>query len=351
MTGIKIFFSYAREDEELRDELAKHLMVLVRYNGVELWHDRKIQAGDGWANKINAQIQQAQIILLLVSPDFFASSYCCENEMAVALARHNKGEAVVIPVILRPCDWDITELKKLQAVPKDAKPVCLWDNSDEAFADIVRKIREYAINLATVPLLDPDSPPKTSVLKNSIPNLESHIPQKISSQKVAPVTNYNIVFVDIRGFTKWLTNQNSTINAAEKLISVLYMDLEKVFGRFTPLGESALIVFPANAKNRPDLELELKVILDKIYLLDDIFEKHKEELNISYSCNCDELKLSFGVARDSQILVFPNRTDFPSYIGIRIALAKRLGSIALPSGIVKWTPAGGQKVAEFKLVT
>ena len=177
-------------------------MVLVRYNVIELWHDRKLQPGDEWSNKINDQLLQAQIILLLISPDFFASPYCCENEMQIALARHNKGEAVVIPVILRSCDWDITELKKLQAVPKDAKPVCLWDNFDEAFADIVRKIREYAENLNSGSLVYSDSLLPTPVIKNLLP---SYVPQNITVLNTTkPVVRYNIIFVDIQGFTNWL---------------------------------------------------------------------------------------------------------------------------------------------------
>ena len=45
------------------------------------------------------------MILLLVSADFLASDFCHEVELARALERHDRNEAHVIPIILRPCDW------------------------------------------------------------------------------------------------------------------------------------------------------------------------------------------------------------------------------------------------------
>lgn len=61
--------------------------------------------------------------------------------MKRALERHDNQEAVVIPVILRPCDWNGSAFSKLQALPKNAKPVTSWANRDEAFTDIATGIR------------------------------------------------------------------------------------------------------------------------------------------------------------------------------------------------------------------
>jgi hypothetical protein len=86
-------------------------------------------------------LNSAGIVLLLVSADFLASNYCYDIEVTQAMERHEAGEAVVIPVLLRPVDWQAAPFAKLQALPKNAKPVTSWDSCDEAFTDIARGIR------------------------------------------------------------------------------------------------------------------------------------------------------------------------------------------------------------------
>ena len=97
--------------------------------------------GENFAGAIDESLNKADIVLLLVSPDFLASDYCYEIEMKRALARHASGKARVIPVILRPCDWHYTPFGTLQAVPKDAKPITSWADHDEAFLDVVKAIK------------------------------------------------------------------------------------------------------------------------------------------------------------------------------------------------------------------
>lgn len=139
---MKIFFSYTHVDEQFCDMLQKHLAALKHQGLIETWHDRRIRAGDEFDNVIDRQLNEAQVILLLVSADFIASRYCYEIEMARALERHRAGEARVIPVILRPCDWKETPFGKLMAAPKDGKPIKAWPDIDEAFLDVVQRIKE-----------------------------------------------------------------------------------------------------------------------------------------------------------------------------------------------------------------
>jgi hypothetical protein len=138
---VEIFFSYAHKDEGLRDQLEKHLSVLKRQGVVSGWHDRQIRAGGDWAREVSLHLETARVILLLVSPDFVASDYCYGVEMRRALERHAGGEAVVVPVILRPVDWQGAEFGGLQALPRDAKPVTLWRSRDEAFLSVAEGIR------------------------------------------------------------------------------------------------------------------------------------------------------------------------------------------------------------------
>ena len=134
---VELFISYAHNDERLKKKLDKHLVALQRTGTITSWHDRKIIAGTQWKDEIDTHLETAQIILLLVSSDFLASNYCIDIEVQRALERHEKKEALVIPVILRPVNWNKAIFSKLQALPKDAKPVTKWDNQDEAFVSVV----------------------------------------------------------------------------------------------------------------------------------------------------------------------------------------------------------------------
>ena len=136
-----VFFSYSHKDEELRDHLETHLSLLKREGIIEAWHDRRIVAGDEFGGSISDELERADIILLLVSPDFIASDYCYDVEMTRAMERYEAGEARVIPIILRPCDWKTAPFGKLQGAPKDARAITQWPDLDEAFLDVVMKIR------------------------------------------------------------------------------------------------------------------------------------------------------------------------------------------------------------------
>ncbi len=146
-SAVEVFYSYSHKDEKLRDELEKSLTMLKREGIITGWHDRKIGGGDEWAGEIDEHINSARIILLLISTDFLASDYCYDIEVKRAMERHEAGEALVIPVILRPVDWSSAPFGKLQGFPKDAKPITKWKNRDEAFKDVALGIRKVAEKL------------------------------------------------------------------------------------------------------------------------------------------------------------------------------------------------------------
>jgi hypothetical protein len=148
---IEVFISYSHKDEALREELGTHLSLLLRERVIDEWHDRRIVAGREWNGAIDEHLNRAAVILLLVSADFLASDYCYDIEMKRALERHDAGDACVIPVILRAVDWRGAPFAKLQALPKDGKPLTSWPNKDEAFTDVARGIREALKDLPARP--------------------------------------------------------------------------------------------------------------------------------------------------------------------------------------------------------
>ncbi len=139
---MEVFYSYAHKDEKLRKKLETQLSHLKQQGRIANWHDHKIGAGQEWANVIDEHLNTADIILLLVSPDFLASEYCYDVEMKRALERHERKEARVIPIILRPSDWHTAPFGKLEALPRDGKPVTTWPNRDQAFLDVAIGIRK-----------------------------------------------------------------------------------------------------------------------------------------------------------------------------------------------------------------
>jgi hypothetical protein len=145
--AIRIFYSYAREDEKLRERLEAHLSSMRREGMIEEWHDRRIVPGQKWADEIDQNLEAADIILLLVSPSFVASDYCWSKETKRAMERHEEGTAAVIPVILRPVDWQTLPFGQLQALPRDGKPVTGWSDRDEAFLDVAQGLRRAVAEL------------------------------------------------------------------------------------------------------------------------------------------------------------------------------------------------------------
>lgn len=137
----KIFFSYSHADEGLRDQLEKQLSLLRRQGAIETWHDRRIGAGADFGHEIDIHLDEADIVLLLVSSDFLDSDYCYEREMKRALERHKQGTAIVIPVILRACDWHDAPFGTLLAVPTDGRPVTQWPDRDQAFLEVTKSIK------------------------------------------------------------------------------------------------------------------------------------------------------------------------------------------------------------------
>jgi hypothetical protein len=141
---LEVFCSYAHEDEKLRKELDIWLAPLRYDKLISVWTDREISPGAEWSQEISKHLTSADIILLLVSKYFLASSYCYTIELDKALERHEAGKARVIPIILSPVDLRSLSFSKLQSLPTDGKPITKWPEShrDDAFLEIQKGIRK-----------------------------------------------------------------------------------------------------------------------------------------------------------------------------------------------------------------
>jgi hypothetical protein len=146
--SIRIFVCYAHRDEPLFNRLKRQLRPFLEQGLIEVWYDRDISPGVEWEPEISSNLYAAHIILLLISPDFMESSYCRGVEMKRALERHERGEANVIPIILRPTHWQ-DMLGNIQALPIDARPVTSWSNQDKAFFNVAEGLRNIIMGRNT----------------------------------------------------------------------------------------------------------------------------------------------------------------------------------------------------------
>ena len=172
---LNLFFSYAHEDEDLRDQLEIHLTSLKREGIIATWHDRRIVAGAPLDGEISAYLENANIILLLVSPYFIASDYCFNIEMTRAMERHNEGSAIIIPVILQPCNWHTMPFGNLKACPKDGKPISKYPNMHDAFLEVTLAVKDASAKLF---------PGKSALLTKSITPKAEHTAEITSTPKV-----------------------------------------------------------------------------------------------------------------------------------------------------------------------
>lgn len=169
---VSIFFSYSHDDEALRDALEKQLAVLKSQGLIDIWHDRCIGAGQERSIEVARHLETADIILLLFSPDFLsAEDY--DVEAGCAFKRHNDRKAKVLPVILRPCDWEHTDFSTFLVAPRNKVAITRWPDRDEAFLDVVQVIREAVEELKAtsaphaVPSTGRLSPPEPRSLPRS----------------------------------------------------------------------------------------------------------------------------------------------------------------------------------------
>ena len=135
---LRIFISYSHADRAALERLKVHLSTLR--NHIEIWDDRAIVPGQPWAAEIAANIEAADIILLLVSADFFNSEFIRGNEVRRALERNAEGSAVVVPIIIHECLWEIDPLAELQALPERGSAITsgAWRNENEAYLSVAR---------------------------------------------------------------------------------------------------------------------------------------------------------------------------------------------------------------------
>ena len=143
----KIVLLYAEKDESYRDELIKHMSDLERNQFIEIWHKGKIEYGEEVSEKISEKLQEAEVVLFLISADFLSSDEIFDFEIPKALARKEEG-VKLFPILIRTTDFENSELGKLLVFPQNKKAVNsdFWNTPDEAYQQIVTELKNTLFN-------------------------------------------------------------------------------------------------------------------------------------------------------------------------------------------------------------
>jgi len=141
-----VFISYSHRDEQYKDELLRHLRVLEKQGVASFWDTSLIQAGADWTNEIKKAIDQAEVAILLISPDFLASDYVVEQELPALLKRAKSRDTVVLPILVRPTQWtSVPELAQFQFLNDVRTPLSSSHQRDEDYAKISQRIADLIL--------------------------------------------------------------------------------------------------------------------------------------------------------------------------------------------------------------
>lgn len=146
---IRIFVSYSHKDPTYLEQLETRLHALGRRIPIDIWDDRKLLAGSKLKEKIIEQLGLADVVILLISPDFMASDYCFSVEMVEALKKYEREEGHAVPIIIRPeSTWFDHQIGEHLALPKDGKAISKWSDPDDAWEDVSRGLKALLTELA-----------------------------------------------------------------------------------------------------------------------------------------------------------------------------------------------------------
>jgi tetratricopeptide (TPR) repeat protein len=254
---VKVFYSYSRRDKDLRDELSRHL----GRAHISSFTDQEIPSGVNWRDRIDEELNKADILLLLVSADFLASEYCYNNEMRRALERHEAGNAHVIPIILRPVHWQDEPFSKLQVLPPGGKPVTSWSDRDDALYNVAQGIRKVISTfLKQQYIRDAETYLEQHQYENVLNTYERVISLMRGSSTLendpALYKKQGDVLVELQRFEEALAAYDAAI-LLEPASFNLYLDKGKIFFRLNRLNEALRMYDEAIRAASPNAALHI----------------------------------------------------------------------------------------------
>ena len=282
---MRAFISYSHKDESYLKLLHRHLAQLKRDNLVEAWTDEDILVGGNLNNEISSSLNNAQLFIALLSPDYINSSYCYEREFKTAQSMQGFGKLTIVPVILEPCDWQNTSFAQYKALPKDGRPVSEWSNENNAMLDVIQNIRKLVSGYSEEP---------TSITKKSS-SLPTNYKVKKDFDSLQKMDFQDESFKKLKGI---LENNIVEIDGIENIKTRILANTVKAF--------EALIV------NRNKIQTESKIIINTDNSQSGTYIRFNGS-EYAISCtfeNSSSQNLSYGIAWDDFELYWESQNDF-----------------------------------------
>ncbi|MFA8298733.1 MAG: COR domain-containing protein [Hyphomicrobiales bacterium] len=145
---LKFFISYSKDNEQQLDKFKKYLGQYKGHYKFTPWYDGDLKCGDEWDPEIKRNLNEADLIIFLVSNDFLATDYIRDVEIETAMKRHKKGETKILPVILTDCNWQskINPLNKITCFPEKGKAIYETSNINDiekGWSSILKQIGKF----------------------------------------------------------------------------------------------------------------------------------------------------------------------------------------------------------------
>lgn len=211
------------------------MAVLERKQLVELWSDTKVAVGANWQGEIESGLASARLALILISPDFLASSYVWLQEIPRIVAHGEQGMEIV-PLVVRPCAWRLEPaIEKLQARPSDGRALS-GGSEHQIDLDLSNLTYELAgkLGMASLTLISQAIAPKES---------------KTDSRLEMPPTRFS--FEDNREYLlHWNGNYSPEIRMR---LSFDALSNSQITGTIEYLGDDTVTRIEGEAREQPQM--------------------------------------------------------------------------------------------------
>jgi internalin A len=153
---LRVFLSYSHSDAKLRDVFAGNLALLEADGLIEWWFDGRVLPSATWDSEIRRELDQADIVICLLSTTYLESKYIQAVEMPRAMERRALGEAEIVSVLLEDCAWQDRPFTKFQMTQPGGKAVRRWARHRDAFNDVEMTLRKLIAAILTTRSSLPD---------------------------------------------------------------------------------------------------------------------------------------------------------------------------------------------------
>lgn len=147
---LRVFLLYDPTDEAEKNALDTQLNPLKRTEFVQTWDESQILPGADREQEIAGRIAEADIILLLITANFFSEDIY-NKYLPAALQRQEANQSKVIPLLVKSVDWEGTPIGRLYTVlPRNRLALDKQPNPETALSDTINQLKghiERIVNL------------------------------------------------------------------------------------------------------------------------------------------------------------------------------------------------------------